>query len=386
MRILHIANFYGPKSGGIRTTLHELGKGYQSKGHEFIYVVPGTSFFCEDTPSGKKVTLPSFVLPFSGGYRVITNNRSIKRLIVTLNPDRIEISDRFTLTGIGKWAMARNIPSVVFSHESLRGLVRTYLPFQLRGFVNWHNRRLASRFTNVIATTNFAAREFREIGTSNLVQIPLGVDLNGFNPNLRNDEFKKSLLKGSKYLMVHCGRLSPEKKPERSIQTLIELQERGFDVRLVYVGGGPLLKKLRAQAKGLPITFLGFVADRKRVAEILAAADFSMAPGPIETFCLAALESLASGTPVIASESSAVGEFLLLESNSPVGQVAMDSGYDFANAVEKILRQIETNPDLRRSCHEQAENFPWSATISLMLRLHGERELEVKAKHRLRAA
>ncbi|KGA18240.1 hypothetical protein GM50_9355 [freshwater metagenome] len=386
MRILHIANFYGPKSGGIRTTLHELGKGYQSKGHEFIYVVPGTSFFCEDTPSGKKVTLPSFVLPFSGGYRVITNNRSIKRLIVTLNPDRIEISDRFTLTGIGKWAMARNIPSVVFSHESLRGLVRTYLPFQLRGFVNWHNRRLASRFTNVIATTNFAAREFREIGTSNLVQIPLGVDLNGFNPNLRNDEFKKSLLKGSKYLMVHCGRLSPEKKPERSIQTLIELQERGFDVRLVYVGGGPLLKKLRAQAKGLPITFLGFVADRKRVAEILAAADFSMAPGPIETFCLAALESLASGTPVIASESSAVGEFLLLESNSPVGQVAMDSGYDFANAVEKIFRQIETNPDLRRNCHEQAENFPWSATISLMLRLHGERELEVKAKHRLRAA
>jgi hypothetical protein len=27
MKIVHIANFYGPKSGGIRTTLHELGKG-----------------------------------------------------------------------------------------------------------------------------------------------------------------------------------------------------------------------------------------------------------------------------------------------------------------------------------------------------------------------
>ena len=75
MRIMHIANFYGPKSGGIRTTLHELGKGYQSKGHEFIYVVPGTSFYCEETPSGKRVTLPSVVLPFSGGYRVIINTR-----------------------------------------------------------------------------------------------------------------------------------------------------------------------------------------------------------------------------------------------------------------------------------------------------------------------
>ncbi len=38
MKIMHIANFYGPKSGGIRTTLHELGKGYISKGHEFVYV------------------------------------------------------------------------------------------------------------------------------------------------------------------------------------------------------------------------------------------------------------------------------------------------------------------------------------------------------------
>jgi len=386
MKIMHIANFYGPKSGGIRTTLHELGKGYQSKGHEFIYVVPGNSFFCEDTPSGKKVTLPSFVLPFSGGYRVISSNRALKRLIATLNPDRLEISDRFTLTSVGKWAVARNIPSVVFSHESLRGLVGTYLPIKLTKLVNWHNRRLASRFTHVIATTNFAAREFREINTHNLVQIPLGVDLAGFSPNLQNDVSKSSLLKGSKYLMVHCGRMSPEKKPERSLEALIELRKRGIDVRLVYIGGGPLWKKLRTQAKGLPVTFLGFIADRERVAEILATADVSMAPGPIETFCLAALESLASGTPVVASESSAVGEFLLLESENPVGQVAADNGLSFANAVEEILKVLDSNPNLRNQCHEQAENFPWSATISLMLRLHGDKERDSRAKHRLRAA
>ena len=386
MKIMHIANFYGPKSGGIRTTLHELGKGYQARGHEFIYVVPGTNFHCEETPSGKKVTVPSFVLPFSGGYRVISNNRALKRLIVTLNPDRIEISDRFTLTAVGKWAVARNIPSVVFSHESLGGLVGTYLPLKLKKLVNWHNRRLASRFTHVIATTNFAAREFREIDTHNLVQIPLGVDLSGFSPNLMNDDFKNSLLKGSKYLLVHCGRMSPEKKPERSIQALLELRERGIDARLVYVGGGPLWKKLRIQAKGLPVTFLGFIADRKRVAEILAAADVSLAPGPIETFCLAALESLASGTPVVASESSAVGEFLLLDSDSPVGQISADNGIDFANAVETVFTWIGQRRNLVSDCHEQAENFPWSATISLMLRLHGDKERDAKAKHRLRAA
>ena len=34
MRIVHVANFYGPSSGGIKTTLHELGRGYLKYGHE----------------------------------------------------------------------------------------------------------------------------------------------------------------------------------------------------------------------------------------------------------------------------------------------------------------------------------------------------------------
>ena len=386
MRIMHIANFYGPKSGGIRTTMHELGKGYQSKGHEFIYVVPGTSFYCEETPSGKRVTLPSVVLPFSGGYRVIINTRQVKRLIITLAPDHLEISDRFTLTGVGKWATTRNIPSVVFSHESLRGLIATYLPIKVTKFVNWHNNRLANRFTHVIATTNFAAKEFRDIKVKNLAQIPLGVDLTGFSPNLISAELKTSLLKGSQYLIVHCGRMSPEKKPQRSIQALRVLREKGIDARLVYVGGGPMWKQLREEAKDLPVTFLGFIADRNKVAEILACADVSMAPGPIETFCLAALESLASGTPVVASSSSAVGEFLLIDTDEPVGYVADDNGNDFAAAISKVLNWSKVRPNLASECHEQAENFPWSSTVSLMLTLHGEKDGFTKAKHRLRAA
>ena len=386
MKIMHIANFYGPKSGGIRTTLHELGKGYISKGHEFVYVVPGSAFFCEDTPSGKRITVPSLTLPFSGGYRVIINRRAIKRLIVTLAPDRLEVSDRLTLSSLGKWAVARGIPSCVFSHESLAGLMRTYLPFSMTKFVNWHNRRLAARFTNVIATTNFAASEFRRIGTQNLVQIPLGVDLTSFSPNFYNQELRTNLAKGAKYLLVHCGRLSPEKQPQRSLEALAELCKRGIDAHLVYVGGGPLWSKLRKSSSGLPVTFLGYIADRKRVAEILASADISIAPGPIETFCLAALESLASGTPVVASETSAVGEFLLIEKGDSVGAVASNNGAAFADAIAGLIKKLDSEPDLKKRCHEQSENFPWSSTISLMLTLHGDRPKLIQAKHRLRVA
>jgi alpha-1,6-mannosyltransferase len=54
MRIVHVANFYGPKSGGIRTTLHELGKGYKARGHEFTYIVPGNGFFCEESVMARR--------------------------------------------------------------------------------------------------------------------------------------------------------------------------------------------------------------------------------------------------------------------------------------------------------------------------------------------
>lgn len=381
MKIIHIANFYGPKSGGIKTTLHNLGKGYLGQGHEFTYIVPGTGLHHEKTPHGIRITVPSILIPFSGGYRIIKSNRQIKNMLHALSPDRIEISDRFTLTGIGRWSKSQKISSLVFSHETLHGLINTYLPFSLHRFVAWHNRRLASSFDYVIATTKFASSEFRAIGAKNLVQVPLGVDLKTFSPKNRDLELRTKLLKGGEILLVHCGRLSPEKKPERSIQTLRELLKRGINARLIFIGTGPLHKKLYDSTRDVPVTFMGYISDKKYLASIIASADISIAPGPIETFCLSALESLASGTPVVASATSAVGEFILADSDSFVGLVAANNGCAFADATEKLIKQLKSDTTLRSRCQHQAENFPWSSTISQMLSLGKKSDF-----HNLRAA
>jgi len=279
MKIVHIANFYGPKSGGIRTTLHELGSGYIARGHEFTYIVPGNGFFCEETLHGKKITVPSIVLPFSGGYRIIRNNRDIKKLLITLKPDALEVSDRFTLSKVGLWAKTRGIHTVVFSHETLSGLVKSFFKVELKWFVNWHNTRLASRFHNVIATTEFASREFREIKINNLTHIPLGVDLQNFSPYRRNEALRTELLKGADVLLLHCGRMSKEKNPQNSILALKELLAAGVNARLIFVGMGPMFKNLKAISKDLPVTFMGYIVDRKMLAEIISSADVSIAPG-----------------------------------------------------------------------------------------------------------
>jgi alpha-1,6-mannosyltransferase len=377
MKIIHIANFYGPKSGGIKTTLHNLGIGYTNRGHDFTYIVPGVGFYQEKTPHGNRITVPSWLIPFSGGYRIIKSNRQIKSILLALSPDRIEISDRFTLSGVGRWARSHKIPTLVFSHETLRGLIKTYQPFSFSKFVRWHNARLAASFDHVVTTTNFAAAEFRELGIENLMQIPLGVDLATFSPKNRDEELRTKLLKNGDVLLVHCGRLSPEKKPERSIQALRELLKQGINARLIYVGTGPLHKKLYESSRDIPVTFLGYISDKKYLAQIIASADISIAPGPIETFCLAALESLASGTPVVCSDTSAVGEFLLLHTKEPVGIAAANNGAAFAEAIKVLLARLSAEQALRSSCHHQAENFPWSSTISQMLSLSSQRRLRV---------
>jgi alpha-1,6-mannosyltransferase len=377
MRIVHLANFYGPKSGGIKTTLLNLGAEYTKAGHDFVYIVPGKSFKHEKSETGMCISLPSWVIPFSGGYRVIRSNFRVKKLLKTLAPDRIEVSDRFTLSSIGIWAARHKIPAVVFSHETLQGLIKNYFGLSMKRVARWHNARLASRFDHVVATTDFAAAEFREISTPNVVKIPLGVDLTTFSPSRFNPELRTKLLKGGEILLVHCGRLSPEKKPERSIDALRVLIERGFNARLIVVGTGPLYKKLYNSSRDIPVTFWGYVANKNLLAEIIASADISIAPGPIETFCLAALESLASGTPVVASETSAVGEFLLAGHKDAVGITAANTSEDFADAIEILMMQVETDPTLSQRCVDQATQFSWASTAT---RLHEtSRKIEIEA-------
>jgi len=386
MRIVHVANFYGPSSGGIKTTLHELGRGYLKYGHEFIYIVPGPRYIKEQTPFGLKITLPSFTLPASGGYQIIRSNKQLLNLLEFLNPDRIEVSDRFTLLKVGRWAKQHKVASLVFSHETLNGLVKKYaplVPVALRNkFVNWHNRKLAASFDTVIATTEFAAAEFVRIKTTNLRKVALGVDLLGFKPENRDHKLRKELLKGAEYLLVHCGRMSPEKEPARSVQAVRELVKAGVNVRLIIVGGGPLWNKIRKQSLGLPIEMLGYVASREKVAGYLAAADIAIAPGPLETFCLSALESLASGTPVVASKSSAVGEILNINSIRPAGAVASDNGAEFAIAITQLLNKGR----LRKVAREQAEKFSWANTVDAMLDVHGAKQPMVTTKRRLKVA
>ena len=101
----------------------------------------------------------------------------------------------------------------------------------------------------VVCTTAWAAAEFRRLGVPNLLQVPLGVDLACFHPGRRDESLRSRLAPGGQALLVHCSRLSPEKRPQRALGALAELRRRGLPAVLVVAGDGPQRRALQAQAR-----------------------------------------------------------------------------------------------------------------------------------------
>ena len=368
MRIAHIANFYGPTSGGLRTAMHALGSGYREHGHEVLLIVPGARDLVEDTPFGTRVTVRAPIIPGSGGYRVILRTFKVRRVLADFAPDVLEVSDRTTLRSLGAWAVRRGIPSAFFAHERADGILRANLPGWLQrivsveGMADWHNRGTHRRFTTVVCTTEYARAEFTRAGLD-AVKVPLGVDLDRFHPRNVSLEARATVADSGETLLLMAARLSTEKRPDLAIDAVRVLVERGASVRLVSAGTGNIAEAMHARAEGLPVTFLGFVTDRDYFAQLLASADVVVAPGPIETFGLAALEALASGTPAVVNGASALPEVV-----ADAGVAAESTAESFADAIQEILGRdtLERRADAR----SRAETMPWSATVDLMLELH----------------
>ncbi|MFI5916133.1 glycosyltransferase [Dactylosporangium sp. NPDC051541] len=358
-RIVRLANFVMPRSGGLRTALHSLGAGYLAAGHEPILIVPGAEYADQMTSQGRVITLPGPVVPGTGGYRVILARRRLQKLLEDLEPDRLEVSDRFTLRWTGRWARERGIPAVMVSHESLAGLLTFAGPLG-NPWANMLNTRSFRSYDKIVCTTSWAAGEFRRIGAENVAQVPLGVDLELFNPSRYAADLRARYAEPHQVLLVHCGRLSQEKRPERSVEALVALRKRGVDAALVVVGDGPLRARLQEQARGHAAHFMEFVAERTAVASLLATADVVIAPGPIETFGLAALEALACGTPVVVDAASALPEV--------VGPAGVAVTNDFAAGVLQVLERPA--PARRAEARARAEQFSWPAAVAGFLAVH----------------
>jgi alpha-1,6-mannosyltransferase len=372
MRIAHIANMYGPKSGGLRTTVDALASKYESLGHQVLTIVPGKQYVAVRVGSWTQVTVPGVVVPFSGGYRIILRRSLVRNELARFNPAVLEISDRTTLLKIARWARERGIKTSFFAHERLDGVIDAFaprLPWK-RNLIKYWNTKTLNSVDCIVATTDIAAHEFRELLANDpsaerrLVKVPLGVDLVRFQ-TISAEVGNRDTGVASDYILA-CTRFSKEKDPEFLLDIARELKAADTKCRMVLVGDGPLRSGLEQQSltEQLPIEFLGFVTDKAKLASLMAGARCFLAVGPIETFGLAALESLACGTYVLCRDSSAISEVISPECGSALPRNAKLWGQEIESVLVMDLAKVSNQ------ARSRAEEFSWDECASNMLKIH----------------
>ena len=113
---------------------------------------------------------------------------------------------------------------------------------------------------------------------------------------------------GRPSVLLHASNFRPVKRVGDTVRALAKVR-RVHPAVLVLVGDGPERDEVEALAISLGVRdAVAFVGERRSLGDLFAHADVFLLPSDQESFGLAALESLASGVPVVASDVGGVAE------------------------------------------------------------------------------
>jgi D-inositol-3-phosphate glycosyltransferase len=211
--------------------------------------------------------------------------------------------------------------------------------------------------------------------------IPPGVDVDLFRPNRDGAEARvrdELGIAAGRPILVVAGRVQPLKDQELAIRTLAELHAlRGWAPVLVVVGEPPpgdegYVRGLRTLAEGLglvqDVRFVGALA-RDGLAELFSVASVTLLTSRSETFGLVALESAASGTPVVGFRGSGMLESIAEGTSG----VLVDSREPrrWAEAVAALLDDPRALERLSASARDHALGFTWAASATALLGVYG---------------
>lgn len=216
--------------------------------------------------------------------------------------------------------------------------------------------------------------------------IPCGVDLHRFQPQPQAKVRERLGLPLDQRLLLCVGRMEPLKGMDCLIQALALLQQRQPAWRetlsVLLVGGEPEhaperwnseQRRLDALRKELGVTnavrFLG-AQPQDTLPDYYAAADIVTVPSHYESFGMVALEAMASGAALVASNVG--GLSITIEDGRSGLLVPHDNPIALADRLELLLSDPQRSAALRHGARQRALSYGWGNIAQQVLRLYGD--------------
>jgi D-inositol-3-phosphate glycosyltransferase len=300
--------------------------------------------------------------------------KELERIRTQESLDYDLIHSHYWLSGrVGNWAQERwKVPHVFTLHTVgavKNSTVGSEKEPELRVAIEKQIARNCDRI--LVATAKEKGHLIQHYGASSQTVgvVPCGVNLELFRPMDKAIARQKLGIAEHESIILFVGRFAPLKGIDRLLEAVAHLRHcQGL--RLLIVGGDGYRSEVSQELKQLcsklgiqnSVTFVGSI-KQDILTPYYSAADVLVVPSRYESFGLVALESLASGTPVVATRVGAM-ESILREGET--GHVVSNgSPHLLANGIEQFIsRALPPSPNAIRAT---VLRYSWENVVSAII-------------------
>lgn len=246
-----------------------------------------------------------------------------------------------------------------------------HMTFGKFGLVGLLSGQIIKKSDYIQVISNFLKSFMQKRGAHCPIEVvPNGVDLELFNTSYKNFEIKaarENLGIRDDYMIITASRLVYKNGVDILIEAVAKFKEKRSNVKCLIIGGGPELKKLKAQSQKLKVEnnviFLGQIPQKDlplyfRLADVFVRASRSEGLGN------AFLEAMATCIPVIGTPVGGIVDFL------HDGQTGFFVKVDEPVILAEKIKYILDNPNIAKQVVDNAylmvqQNYSWDIVAKL---------------------
>jgi glycosyltransferase involved in cell wall biosynthesis len=384
MRVLIANDQHWPMKSGVATAARTLAQGLAAQGHTVMVVAPSQRRrgYKEVDENYEITRIRAFGLPFRKNLRVsVTYDREMRRILDEFQPDVVHVQTQLTVgLGILRAAVNRKIPVVATNHVMPDNMIKNIkilspISRPVSYFLSEYGTLLYRGAKRIIMPTESAIQLFNITRIeAPAVAISNGINLERFKPGEPTAEiYKKFDIPTDKTIISWIGRIDEEKHLHILMQALDELKRSGREFHGLFVGTGNAVEGLKDLVKKYDlkdqVTFTGLVSEED-LLDLHHVGDIFAVPSPTELQCLAMLEAMASGKPVVAVDAGALRELCITDKTGYL--LPVDDSHAMAQALAKMLDDPKQRAQFAKNALALAKTHDVKVVIPKFVKLYEE--------------